>query len=186
MIREKFPQVLLIENKDNKGFSKANNQGVARATGEYILFLNPDTVMPEDFFRKTVHYMDTHPDAGSLGPRLLDGKGQFAPDSKKSFPTLSVAIFKTTGINKIFSKSPYFNKYYAVHIGEHETAPVEVLSGCCMLVRRKLLDEIGGAFDEDYFMYCEDVDLSYRIQCICYIPCVYILLDRFVVPEWRL
>lgn len=164
MIREKFPQVLLIENKDNKGFSKANNQGVEKATGEYILFLNPDTVMPEDFFRKTVQYMDTHPDAGSLGPRLLDGKGQFAPDSKKSFPTLSVAIFKTTGINKIFSKSPYFNKYYAVHIGEHETAPVEVLSGCCMLVRRKLLGEIGGAFDEDYFMYCEDVDLSYRIQ----------------------
>ena len=164
MIREKFPMVTLIENKDNRGFSKANNQGVAIAKGEYILFLNPDTVMPEDFFIKTLTYMDGHPDVGAVGPRLLDGKGQFAPDSKKSFPSLSVAIFKTTGINKIFSKSPYFNKYYSVHIGEHETAPVEVLSGCCMMVRRTAMDIAGGAFDEDYFMYCEDVDLSYRLQ----------------------
>jgi GT2 family glycosyltransferase len=163
-VRERFPEVILIENKDNKGFSKANNQGVEIAKGEYILFLNPDTVMPEDFFSRTLGYMDEHPQAGALGPRLIDGKGQFAPDSKKSFPTLSVAIFKTTGINKIFSKSPYFNKYYAVHIKEHETAAVEVLSGCCMLLRRKAIDEAGGAFDEDYFMYCEDVDLSYRIQ----------------------
>ncbi|MBC7555286.1 MAG: glycosyltransferase [Taibaiella sp.] len=163
-IREHFPKVILIENADNKGFSKANNQGVAIANGEYILFLNPDTVMPEDFFSKTLAYMDAHPRAGALGPRLIDGKGSFAPDAKKSFPSLSVAIFKTTGINKLFSNSPYFNKYYAVHIGEFETAPVEVLSGCCMLVRRKAMNEAGGPFDEDYFMYCEDVDLSYRIQ----------------------
>lgn len=164
MIKDKFPSVVLIANKDNKGFSKANNQGVAIAKGEYILFLNPDTVMPEDFFSKTIGYMDAHPEAGSIGPKLLDGKGQFAPDGKKSFPSLSVAIFKTTGINKIFSKSPYFNKYYAVHIGEDETAEVDVLSGCCMLVRSRILNEIGGAFDEDYFMYCEDVDLAYRIK----------------------
>lgn len=163
MVRSKFPDVILIENTDNKGFSKANNQGVEIAKGEYILFLNPDTVMPEDFLRKTVAYMDTHPEAGALGPRLIDGKGTFAPDSKKSFPTLSVAIFKTTGINKIFSRSPYFNKYYAVHVKEWQTAEVEVLSGCCMLVRTKAMNEAGGAFDEDYFMYCEDVDLSYRI-----------------------
>jgi len=164
MVRERFPSVVVIENKDNKGFSKANNQGAAIARGEYILFLNPDTVMPEDFFSKTLGYMDAHPEAGAIGPRLIDGKGQFAPDAKKSFPSLSVAIFKTTGINKIFSKSAFFNKYYAVHIGEHEVAPVDVLSGCCMMVRRKAMDEAGGAFDEDYFMYCEDVDLSYRIE----------------------
>lgn len=164
MVAEKFPTVIRIENKDNAGFGRANNQGVAIAKGEYILFLNPDTVMPEDFFTKTIGYMDAHPEAGSIGPKLLDGKGQFAPDGKKSFPSLSVAIFKTTGINKVFSKSPYFNKYYAVHIGENETAAVDVLSGCCMLVRTNVLPKIGGAFDEDYFMYCEDVDLSYRIQ----------------------
>jgi len=164
MVRQKFPTVQLIENKDNKGFSKANNQAVAIAKGEYVLFLNPDTVMPEDFFEKTLPYMDANPDVGGLGPRLIDGKGVFAPDSKKSFPSLSVALFKTTGINKIFSTSPYFNKYYAVHIHEHEVAPIDVLSGCCMLIRRKAMDEAGGPFDEDYFMYCEDVDLSYRIQ----------------------
>jgi len=164
LVREKFPSVLLIENKDNKGFSKANNQGVAIARGEYILFLNPDTVMPEDFFTKMLPYMDAHPEAGAIGPRLIDGKGQFAPDAKKSFPSLSVALFKTIGINKLFSNSPYFNKYYAVHVGERETAPVDVLSGCCMLVRRKAMDDAGGPFDEDYFMYCEDVDLSYRIE----------------------
>ncbi len=164
MVAQEFPAVIRIENIDNKGFSKANNQGVAIALGEYILFLNPDTVMPEDFLRKTVSWMDAHPEAGSLGPRLIDGKGQFAPDSKKSFPTLSVAIFKTTGINKFFPKSPYINKYYAVHVGEWQTAEVEVLSGCCMLVRSRVIGEIGGAFDEDYFMYCEDVDLAFRIQ----------------------
>jgi len=164
VIREHFPSVILIENKDNKGFSKANNQGVAVAKGEYILFLNPDTVMPEDFLQKILGYMDTHPEAGAIGPRLIDGKGQFAPDSKKSFPSLSVAIFKTTGINKIFSKSAYFNKYYAVHVKERETAAVDVLSGCCMLVRKAAMDAAGGPFDEDYFMYCEDVDLSYRIE----------------------
>src|ERR1700677_5008998 len=107
VMRERFPSVILIENKDNKGFSKANNQGVAIAKGEYVLFLNPDTVMPEDFFGKTLAYMDAHPEAGAIGPRLLDGKGQFAQDAKKSFPTLSVAVFKTIGLNKVFSKSAY-------------------------------------------------------------------------------
>jgi len=164
MVRGKFPQVALIENKDNKGFSRANNQGVEIASGEYILFLNPDTVMPEDFFAKTIPYMDSHPDAGALGPRLIDGKGNYAPDAKKSYPSLSVAIFKTTGINKLFKRSAYFNKYYAVHVGERETAAVDVLSGCCMLVRKTAMDKAGGAFDEDYFMYCEDVDLSYRLE----------------------
>ncbi|MCB0696903.1 MAG: glycosyltransferase, partial [Chitinophagaceae bacterium] len=164
MIKSRFPQVKLVENKDNLGFSKANNQGVAMATGEYILFVNPDTVMPEDFLQKMIGYMDSHPEAGSIGPRLIDGKGQYAPDGKKSFPSLSVAIFKTTGINKIFSKSTFFNKYYAVHVGEHETAEVDILSGCCMMVRHSLLKTIGGAFDEAYFMYCEDFDLCYRIQ----------------------
>ena len=164
LVKERFPSVTLVKNQDNKGFSKANNQGVAIAKGEYILFLNPDTVMPEDFLKKTIAYMDAHPEAGALGPRLIDGKGQFAPDAKKSFPSLSVAIFKTTGFNKIFSKSPFFNKYYAVHVGEREVAEVDVLSGCCMLVRKSAMDAAGGPFDEDYFMYCEDVDLSYRIK----------------------
>jgi GT2 family glycosyltransferase len=164
MVQEQFPDVQLIANKDNRGFSKANNQAVALATGEYILFLNPDTVMPEDFFSEMLPYMDANPKAGSLGPRLIDGKGSFCPDGKRSFPTLSVAIFKATGINKLFPRSPYFNKYYAVHIGEFDTAPVEGLSGCCMLVRVSALRLAGNGFDEDYFMYAEDVDMCYRIN----------------------
>lgn len=164
MIRAKYPEVKLVENKENAGFSRANNQGVAMAKGDYILFLNPDTVMPEDFLQKMVAYMDAHPEAGSIGPRLIDGRGQYAPDGKKSFPSLSVAIFKTTGINKLFKTSAYFNKYYAVHVKEDETAEVDILSGCCMMVRHNVIKEVGGAFDEAYFMYCEDFDLCYRIQ----------------------
>ncbi len=162
-VESHFPQVKLIANQGNTGFSKANNQGVEMAQGKHILFLNPDTVMPEDFFQKTVAYMDAHPEAGALGPRLIDGKGQFAPDAKKGFPGFGVAFFKTIGLNKIFPKSRLFNGYYAPHIGEYETAAVDVLSGCCMLVRRSVIDAVGGAFDERFFMYCEDVDLNYRI-----------------------
>ena len=163
-VREQFPTVKLIANTDNTGFSKANNQGVAASTGEFILFLNPDTVMPEDFFRKTLAYMDAHPEAGALGPRLIDGKGSFAPDSKKGFPSFAIAFFKTTGLHKLAPRSPVINGYYAPQVGEWETAPVDVLSGCCMLVRRSVIDAVGGAFDERFFMYCEDVDLSYRIS----------------------
>lgn len=164
LVKTHFPSVHLIENKENVGFGRANNQAVAKASGAYILFLNPDTVLPENFFRKTLAYMDAHPETGGIGPRLIDGKGKFAPDAKKSFPSLSVALFKGTGINKLFPKSPYFNKYYAVHIGEHETAVVDALSGCCMMMRRSAIEKAGGAFDEDYFMYFEDGDLCYRIR----------------------
>ncbi len=162
-IADKFPQIKLIANKENLGFSKANNQGAAIAQGEYVLFLNPDTVVPEEFFTETLAYMDAHPQAGALGPRQIDGKGAYAIGSKKSFPSFWTAVFKTTGLGKLFPKSPTFNRYFAVHVGEYEEAPIEVLHGCCMLVRKKAMDEAGGAFDEDYFMYCEDVDLSYRI-----------------------
>lgn len=164
MLKEKFPDVKLIENKVNTGFSKANNQAYALAKGQYVLFLNPDTVVEEDFFIKSLDYLDKNPDVGAIGPRLIDGKGVFAPDGKKSYPSLSVAIFKTTGINKIFSKSPYFNAYYAVHVGERQVAPVDALSGCCMFTRKEAVDKSGGAFDEAYFMYCEDIDLSYRLN----------------------
>lgn len=164
MLREQYKEVQLIANDTNRGFSQANNQAVAVAKGKYLLFLNPDTVMPEDFLQKALQYLEQHPNAGALGPRLIDGKGAYAPDGKKAFPSLMVALFKTTGIYKLFPSSPFFNRYYAVHIGERQTAAVEVLSGCCMFVRSALLAQIGPAFDESYFMYCEDVDLSYRIQ----------------------
>ncbi|MBS1738989.1 MAG: glycosyltransferase [Bacteroidetes bacterium] len=164
MVRKKFPQVRLIANQENVGFGRANNQAYSLCTGEYVLFLNPDTVLPEDFFTKCLAYLDKHPSVGGIGPRLIDGKGQFAPDAKKSFPSLSVALFKGTGINRLFPKSPLFNRYYAVHIGEHQTAEVDALSGCCMMMRQSAIKQAGGAFDEDFFMYFEDGDLCYRIR----------------------
>ncbi len=168
MVATRFPQTIRIVNEENLGFSRANNQGVARAKGTYILFLNPDTVMEEDFLNLLMAYMDAHPSAGAIGPQLLDGKGQYAPDGKKSFPTLRIALFKVLGLHKLFPRSPFFNGYYAVHVGRDEVAAVSVLSGCCMMVRKTVIDQLGFAFDEDYFMYCEDVDLSYRIQKVGY------------------
>ncbi len=164
MVATRFPDVTLIANKDNAGFSKANNQGLAIAQGEYIHFLNPDTVLPEDFYVKTIAFLDQRQDIGCLGPRLLDGRGQYAYDSKKSFPSFWTSVYKVTGLSKLFPRSTVFNRYYAAHIREHETAEVDILSGCCLLVRQSAMMKAGGGFDESYFMYCEDVDLCYRVQ----------------------
>lgn len=163
IVTERFPAVTLIANKNNAGFSKANNQGLAIASGEYIHYLNPDTVLPEDFFEKTIPFLDAHPEIGALGPRIIDGRGQYAPDSKKSFPSLWTSIYKITGLSTLFPRSKVFNNYYAAHIGEHETSPIEILSGCCMLVRNSAMIDAGGGFDEAYFMYCEDFDLCHRL-----------------------
>ncbi len=164
MVAERFKEVILIANKDNAGFSKANNQGVAIAQGTYIHFLNPDTVVPEDFYEQTIAYLDRHPEIGCLGPKLLDGRGQYAYDSKKSFPSFWTSVYKVTGLSKLFPRSVVFNRYYAAHVGENETAAVDILSGCCLLVRSSAMEAAGGSFDESYFMYCEDVDLCHRVQ----------------------
>lgn len=164
MVTSRFRDVILIANKDNAGFSKANNQGVAIARGEYIHFLNPDTVLPEDFYTKTISFLDQRQDIGCLGPRLLDGRGQYAYDSKKSFPSFWTSVYKVTGMAKLFPHSTTFNRYYAAHVKENEVAEVDILSGCCLLVRKNAMDSAGGSFDESYFMYCEDVDLCHRVQ----------------------
>jgi len=164
MVQARFPAVQLIANRENTGFARANNQAVAVARGAYILFLNPDTVMPEDFLRTVLDWMDAHPEAGALGPRLIDGRGTYAPDGKKRFPTFWVAVAKSLGLGKLAPRSGMLNGYYAPEVDERQTAPVEVLSGCCMVVRTDAMRKAGGAFDEDYFMYCEDVDLSWRIR----------------------
>lgn len=164
LVRHQFPEVNLIANSDNAGFSRANNQGLTIASGTYIHFLNPDTVVPEDFYQKTIQYLDEHEDVGCIGPRLIDGRGLYAVDSKKSFPSFWTSVFKLCGLSKFFPNSPVFNKYYAAQVDEMETAPVDILSGCCLLVRNSAMMESGGGFDESYFMYCEDVDLCHRIR----------------------
>ncbi len=162
MVKEKFPDVHLIENKKNTGFSFANNQAIRIATGEYILLLNPDTVVEEDTFEKVIAFMNTHPDAGGLGVKMLDGKGNFLPESKRGLPTPSVAFYKIFGFSALFPKSKTFGKYHLGFLDKDKTAEVEILSGAFMLMRKAVLDKVG-LLDETFFMYGEDIDLSYRI-----------------------
>lgn len=163
MVRTKFPDVKLIANKDNRGFSKANNQAIEISEGEYILLLNPDTVVEEDTFEKVITFMDQHSDAGGLGVRMLDGRGKFLPESKRGLPTPIVAFYKIFGLSKLFPKSKRFGQYHAGHLNEFETNEIDILSGAFMLMRKTALDKVG-LLDEAFFMYGEDIDLSYRIQ----------------------
>jgi GT2 family glycosyltransferase len=163
MVQTKFPQIHLIANKDNVGFSRANNQALAISDARYLLLLNPDTVVEEDTFSKVVSFMDEHPDAGGLGVRMVDGKGRFLPESKRGLPTPQVAFFKIFGLAKLFPKSKRFGRYHLGYLSEFDTNEVDVLSGAFMLMRKETLDKVG-FLDETFFMYGEDIDLSYRIQ----------------------
>jgi O-antigen biosynthesis protein len=162
MVRERFPQVKLIDNKENLGFSKANNQAIRLSRGRYVLLLNPDTVVEDDTFTRVVQFMDEHPDAGGLGVKMLDGQGRFLPESKRGLPTPSVAFYKIFGLSALFPKSRIFGKYHLGYLDNEQTHQVEVLSGAFMLMRRQALEKTG-YLDEDFFMYGEDIDLSYRI-----------------------
>lgn len=162
MVHESFPEVQLISNTANLGFSKANNQAIRKSKGDYVLLLNPDTVVEEDTFRKVCAFMDSHPDAGGLGVYMIDGKGNFLPESKRGLPTPAVAFYKISGLSALFPQSKTFGKYHLGYLDKDQTHEVEVLSGAFMLMRRTALDKVG-LLDEDYFMYGEDIDLSYRI-----------------------
>jgi GT2 family glycosyltransferase len=162
MVKEKFPQVQLIENHENTGFSVANNQAMRIARGKYFLLLNPDTVVQEDTFDNVLAFMEEHPDAGGLGIKMIDGKGQFLPESKRGLPTPEVSFYKIFGLSKLFPKSKRFSKYHLGYLSNDEVHEIEVLAGAFMLMRKETLDNVG-LLDEDYFMYGEDIDLSYRI-----------------------
>lgn len=177
MVREKFPDVRLIENKENKGFSSANNQAIRKAKGEYILLLNPDTIVEDDTLQKSVGFMDDHPDAGGLGVKMLDGKGKFLPESKRGLPSPSVAFYKIFGLSALFPRSKIFGKYHLGYLNREKIHTVDILSGACMLLRKKVLDGIG-LLDESFFMYGEDIDLSYRITQAGY--------KNYYFPETRI
>lgn len=162
MLRQKFPAVKVIANTGNTGFSKANNQAIKVSTGEYVLLLNPDTVVEEDTFTKVIGFMDQHPDAGALGVKMIDGAGKFLPESKRGLPTPSVAFFKMTGLSGLFPRSRLFGRYHLGFLDENKTWTVDVLAGAFMFLRRSVLEKTG-LLDEDFFMYGEDIDLSYRI-----------------------
>jgi len=162
MIEEKFPEVQLIINQENVGFSKANNQALKIAKGNYVLLLNPDTVVEENTFSKCIDYFENHPNVGGIGVKMFDGKGVFLPESKRGLPTPKVAFYKISGLSSIFPKSKIFGRYHLGYLPNDESHEVEILSGAFMMIRRKALNEIG-YLDEEFFMYGEDIDLSYRI-----------------------
>ncbi|MBF4473506.1 glycosyltransferase family 2 protein [Flavobacterium sp. HJJ] len=162
MVKSRFPNLKLIQNNHNVGFPKGNNIGAAEAKGKYICILNPDTVVAEDTFEKVLAFAQKQKKLGVVGVKLIDGTGNFLPESKRGIPTPWVAFTKIMGLYKIFPKSSLFNKYYAQHLSENETGEVEILVGAFMLLKKELYQEIGG-FDEDCFMYSDDIDLSYRV-----------------------
>ena len=161
MLRKQFPEVKLIANQENLGFSSANNQGIRIAKGEYVLLLNPDTVVEEKTFEVCARYMDRHPGVGALGVRMIDGGGIFLPESKRGFPSPWVAFCKTFGLSRLFPHSPRFNHYHLGYLDEHQNHEIEVLAGAFMWMRKSALDKVG-ELDETFFMYGEDIDLSYR------------------------
>lgn len=159
----RFPSVRFIANTKNTGFAKACNQAYAEAKGKYILFLNPDTIVPENAFTKCISFFEQNPVCGALGVRMVDGSGDFLKESKRGFPSPLVSFFKLSGLAKLFPRSKTFARYHLGHLSQHETHEIDVLAGAFMMVRKEVLEK-AGAFDESYFMYGEDIDLSYQIQ----------------------
>ena len=162
VVKEKFPWVSLIENKENTGFSVANNQAIKISKGEYVLLLNPDTVVSENTFVDCIEYSDSNPKLGGLGVPMFDGSGTFLPESKRGIPTPWASICRISGLYRLAPKSKNLNSYYAGHLNRDETAQTEILSGAFMWMRAETLKEVG-VLDEQFFMYGEDIDLSWRI-----------------------
>src|SRR6266496_567365 len=162
-LKPQFQAVKFLANDTNLGFAKACNQGLRLSSGKYILFLNPDTIVTEDCFEKSISFLDSHPEAGALGIKMIDGSGKFLKESRRSFPLPLTSLYKLFGLSKLFPRSPVFSKYHLGHLDENEDHEVDVLAGAFFMVKKEVLEKIG-SFDESFFMYGEDVDLSYRIQ----------------------
>lgn len=159
----RFSDVKFIFNNENTGFAKACNQGFKISSGKYILFLNPDTILPETCLTDCISSFETHSDAGAIGVRMLDGRGRFLKESKRGMPTPAASFYKLFGLASLFPGSGIFAKYYQGRLPEKENNPVEVLSGAFMMIKREVFEKVKG-FDEDFFMYGEDIDLSIRIN----------------------
>lgn len=162
-LREKFAEVKFIVNDKNEGFAKASNMALHECNGEHVLFLNPDTIVAESVLENCMHFFKQQSEAGAVGVRMIDGAGNFLPESKRSFPSPSVSFFKLSGLSSLFPKSKFFNRYALGFLKEDEVHQVDVLCGAFLMAKRDLLLQLNG-FDEDFFMYGEDIDLCYRIQ----------------------
>lgn len=166
-LQNKFPQVQIIALQENLGFAKANNIGWKQAKGDYVLFLNPDTIIGEDCLRNITRCFAEDSKTGAVGVRMVDGSGKFLPESKRGFPGPAASFYKLSGLIHLFPRSVSIAQYYLGHLPEKAVQPVEVLAGACMAVQRSLLEKTGG-FDERFFMYGEDIDLSYQIRQLGY------------------
>lgn len=162
-----FPEVRFMEPGENLGFGKANNLAWKAAAGEHVVFLNPDTLIPEQFFTESLAFLAQKPEAGALGYRMIDGSGRFLPESKRGFPTAWASFCKMAGFSSIFPQNSLFSGYYQGFLPENEPNPVPVLSGAALWVCREVLEKTGG-FDERYFLYAEDIDLSHQISVAGY------------------
>lgn len=163
MVREKFPQAHLIANDDNPGFAKANNQALRQATGDYLLLLNPDTVVEKDTLEKCIAFMAAHSDCGGLGVKMINGEGTFLKESKRGFPTPKTSFFKISGLIRLFPHHPAIAAYYMGHLDDDETNEIEILPGAFLMMSRASFEKVG-LLDESYFMYGEDIDYSWRIR----------------------
>ncbi len=161
-LKMRFPHVQFIENKTNAGFAKANNQGILKAKGEYVMLLNPDTILGESTLTDCINFMDTHPEAGATGVSQLKSNGAFALESRRGIPTPFTSFCKMTGLCQLFPNSRVFGRYYMQYLDPTVSNEIEVMSGACMFIRHSALKE-SGLLDEDFFMYGEDIDLSYRL-----------------------
>ena len=167
MVREKFPEVNLMANRENLGFAKANNQAIREAKGKYILLLNPDTVINNDALKTCFDFMEEKSNAGAVGLKMIDGKGKYLPESKRALPTPAVALYKFIGLSKLFPSSRRFNHYYLGNLDPGCIHEIEVLTGAFMFIRASALDKCG-LLDESFFMYAEDIDLSHRLSLAGY------------------
>ena len=166
-LEPKFPQVQFVWHQENLGFGKANNSALRLAKGDIILFLNPDTIIKEGCLQRTAAFLRKNIKAGALGVHMVDGNGKYLQESKRAYPSIAASFYKLFGLSALFPRSPKFARYYLGHLDENETQEVDVIAGAFMMVKREVLALTGG-FDERFFMYGEDIDLSYRIQQLGY------------------
>ena len=167
MVSKFYPEVSLIANNSNRGFSAACNQGLYASSGRFVLILNPDTMVPPFAFTSFISFMEEHGAAGAAGPRLTDKGGRFLPESKRGMPMPAAAFFRFTQIFRFFPKSDTINRYYMGHIGEYDTAVVEAVTGAFLFMRREAVEK-AGFFDERYFLFGEDIDICLQIRAAGY------------------
>lgn len=162
-----YPNVKYIENKDNVGFAKANNQAISQSTGEYVLLINPDTFVGEETVKECIALLDSRKDVGATGVQMLNRDGSFAFESRRGFPSPFTAFCKMSGLCSLFPKSRTFGRYYMRYLDISEANEIDVISGAYTFIRRATLDK-SGLLDEAFFMYGEDIDLSYRLKLTGY------------------